>query len=424
VSVVLGVSGAARSAVAQRVAILSPVVPAHGRGGVQDLVWSLARGLSARGCDVELITSAHPAGIGGETLDGVRITYLAVPGRDLALYGLHEPWMRMSRVAVLEAQLRARLDVIHSQSYCGLHLVSAFPGVPVVATLHGTHWDELRTRARLVRENAARPLAALRVAAQWGLMAARLLREGPRLKRCAAVIATSREQHQLLLRRYQVAPARLHDVWNGIDTALFAPRSPVLALRSRLVTGSGPLLLTVARLYQEKGIQHALRALPQVLAALGNATLVVVGDGPYRATLEALASSLGIASRVRFAGAVPLEELPRWYAVADQFLNPTVRINGYDLTILQAMACAKPVVVSDVGSVPTAVLGGVDGVLVPPGDPAALAAAVVALHRDPARAAALGAAARRTVAECFSLERMVDGTLAVYHAARAGEGAR
>jgi len=61
---------------------------------------------------------------------------------------------------------------------------------------------------------------------------------------------------------------------------------------------------------------------------------------------------------------------------------------------------------------------------VPPGDPVALAAAVVALHRDPARAAALGAAARRTVAECFSLERMVDGTLAVYHAARAGEGAR
>jgi glycosyltransferase involved in cell wall biosynthesis len=127
---------------------------------------------------------------------------------------------------------------------------------------------------------------------------------------------------------------------------------------------------------------------------------------------------------VRFAGAVPLEELPRWYAIADLFLNPTVRINGYDLTILQAMACARPVVVSNIGSVPTAVRDGVDGVLVPPGDPAALAAAVIALHRDPARAAALGAAARRAVEERFSLERMVDGTLAVYHATRAAEGAR
>jgi glycosyltransferase involved in cell wall biosynthesis len=66
----------------------------------------------------------------------------------------------------------------------------------------------------------------------------------------------------------------------------------------------------------------------------------------------------------------------------------------------------------------------VDGVLVPPGDPAALAAAVIALHRDPARAVALGAAARRAVEERFSLERMVDGTLAVYHATRVAEGAR
>jgi len=419
------VNGAAKGD-GMRVAMLSPVTPAHGRGGVQDIVWSLARGLAARGCDVDLVTSAHPQGLDAEVRDGVRLCYLDVPARDLALHGLHGRWMRASRAAVLAAHARAPLGAIHSQSYCGLHLVGALPGVPVVATLHGTHVDELRTRARVMRENLpAHPLAALRTAAQWGLMAARFLREGPRLVRCEGVIATSREQRALLAERYHVAPARLHDVWNGIDTAAFAPRPADPALRARLAGSADdpgaartPLVLAVARLYQEKGIQHALRAWPRVLSVVPSATLVVVGDGPYRNTLKALASSLGLAGRVRFAGPVELEDLPAIYGSADVFVNPTVRINGYDLTILQAMACKKPVVVSNIGSVPTAVTDDVDGLLAPPGDAEALAARIIKLLFSPGLADLLGSAARRTVCERFSLESMVTGTLAAYQAAR------
>lgn len=411
---------------APRLVMLSPVTPAHGRGGVQDIVWSLARGLAGRGCAVELVTSAHPLGLEAETIDGVRVRYLDVPARDLALHGLHPRWMRASRAAVLEAHARAPLDVIHSQSYCGLHLTGVLPGVPVVATLHGTHVDELKTRARVLRENLpGHPLAALRVAAQWALMAGRFVREAPRLKRCAAVIATSREQRKILLGPYHVPAARLHDVWNGIDTTLFAPQPADAALRARLTGTFGPqsqpaapLVLAVARLYQEKGIQHALRAWPLVLAALPSATLAVVGDGPYQAVLEAQAATLGLGDRVRFTGPVELEALPACYATADAFVNPTVRINGYDLTILQAMACARPVVVSNIGSVPTAVADGVDGLLAPPGDAAAIAARLLEVLRAPDRGLALGAAARRTVCERFSLESMVEGTLAVYRAAR------
>ena len=406
---------------APRVAMLSPVTPAHGRGGVQDIVWTLARGLVERGAEVRLITSAHPDGLPAETRDGVSLRYLDVPGRDLALHGLHGRWMRASRIEVAALHGESPLDVIHSQSYCGLHLVGALPGVPVVATLHGTHLDELRTRAGLLRENLpGRPLAALRVAAQWALMARRFLAEGPRLARCEGVIATSREQHELLLARYHVPAGRLHDVWNGVDARRFTARGADPARRERLGAAPGaPLALAVARLYQEKGIQHALRAWPRVLAAHPRATLAVVGDGPYRPALEALAAALGLGERVRFAGAVALEELPDLYAAADLFVNPTVRINGYDLTILQAMACARPVVVSNIGSVPTAVTDGVDGLLAPPGDPGALAARMLAVLGDRERAAALGAAARTTVVGRFSVEAMVEGTLGAYRAARA-----
>ena len=409
-----------RDAATLNVAMLSPVAPAHGRGGVQDIVWSLARGLVERGHRVTLVTSEHPDGVGLENVDGVDVRYLPVEARTMALKGAGGAWMRLSRACVHELHRALPLDVIHSQSFCALHLVNELRGVPVVVSLHGTHVDELRTRAGLVRESLARtPREAPRYAALWLLMLARFLREGPRVRRAAGVIATSREQRAVLMRHYRVREERLHDVWNGIDTRVFAPAAADPVLRRELAGEAGvPLVLAVARLFQEKGIQHLLRAWPRVLDRLPDARLAIVGDGGYRATLEAQAASLGLA-RVRFIGTVPLEALPAMYAACDLFVNPTVRINGYDLTILQAMAAARAVVVSDIGSVPTAVADGIDGVLVPPTNSVALAAAIATLLQDPARRAALGEAARRTVMERFSVEALIAGTLAVYRAARA-----
>ena len=295
-----------------------------------------------------------------------------------------------------------------------------FRGVGLTASLHGTHVDEMRTFAGLVRESLpGAPGTALRNAARWGYMAMRLQREGPGLRRADAVIATSVEQRRVLLRHYRVRPERLHDVWNGIDTRLFSPRPADVELHRSLLGGrEGPLVLAVARLYQDKGLQHAIRGWPRVLAVHPGATLAIVGDGPYRAALEAIARREGVEDAVRIVGLVPLEVLPAYYSACDVFVNPTVRINGYDLTILQAMAHAKPVVVSNIGSVPTAVQDGVDGVLAPPGDPAGFAAALVGLLADYPRAERLGAEARRTIERRFSLESMVEGSLVVYGRAR------
>jgi glycosyltransferase involved in cell wall biosynthesis len=401
--------------------MLSPVAPAHGKGGVQDIVWSLATGLAARGHAVTLFTTSRTDGVGVGLELGVDVRYVAgtPPMRATGT------WEGATRKLVAELHRRTPLDVIHSQSFCGLHLIGALPGVPVVASLHGTHVDEMRTMRTLFREglaglprvSAARD--ALRAVVVWWWMRGRFAREGARLRHADGVIATSREQRAILARDYAVPEARLHDVWNGIDVAAFAPAPRTSEALAQLGAEDGhPLVLAVARLYQDKGIQHLLRAWPRVRARVPGAALAVVGDGPYRATLEALRDELGLGASARFAGAAPFAALPALYAACDVFVNPTVRINGYDLTILQAMAAERPVVVSNIGSVPTAVADGVDGVLVPPGDAAALADALVALLGDAPRRAALGAAARRTVVERFSLDAMVEGTLAVYLAAR------
>jgi glycosyltransferase involved in cell wall biosynthesis len=386
---------------------------------VQDIVWSLSRALVRAGHAVTLITTEHPEGLTAEEVEGVSLRYLPVPARSLALTGLASAWRRAS-AALVDALHRERpISAIHSQSFCGLHLARHLLGVPVVATLHGTHVDELRTRARLARESLPHSaLAAMRYGVLWLLMLSRYLKEGGRLGRSRAVIATSREQRAVLLRWYRLPPGIVYDVWNGIDVRQFAPSAPDPAFRADLGVGPGdPLVLTVARLYQEKGIQHLLRAWPRIQSSLPRARLMVVGDGGYRRNLEQLTGSLGIASRVRFVGSVPLESLPLFYAASDAFVNPTVRINGYDLTILQAMAMARPVVVSNIGSVPTVVTDGEGGFLVPPGDPNALANTVVRVLGDPAGGAAMGARARRVIEQRFSLESMVSGTIAVYQEA-------
>ena len=401
--------------------MLSPVAPAHGKGGVQDIVWSLARGLAARGHDVTLITTARADGLREERAADVTVQYLAgtTPMRAA------RAWNAVSQQAVQRLHATRALDVIHSQSFCGVHLAGRL-SLPVVASLHGTHVDELRTCENLLRENLSSGAfrEAARSAYVWAVMRHRLQSEGAGLRLCDAVIATSRQQHALLARDYRVSEKRLHDVWNGIDTALFTPCPADPAVRAELgAVGAAPLLLAVARLYQDKGVQHLLRALPAIEQARPGARLAIVGDGAYRGELERLSASLGLGARARFIGAVALERLPAFYAAADVFVNPTVRINGYDLTILQAMAMARPVVVSNIGSVPTAVSDGADGFLAPPGDARALAEIVARVLADPARAAGVAARARRTVVERFSLDSMVEGTLKVYeHAASALRG--
>ena len=128
-----------------------------------------------------------------------------------------------------------------------------------------------------------------------------------------------------------------------------------------------------------------------------------MGKGDYMANLNNLVQKLSIGNNVIFIGNVPFESLPDYFNACDLFVNPTIRQNGYDLTILEAMACEKPVVVSNIGSVPTAIEDGVDGLLVPTGDIKKLAEAVIKVLKDQELAKRLGKAARKKLEEKFSL---------------------
>jgi glycosyltransferase involved in cell wall biosynthesis len=166
------------------------------------------------------------------------------------------------------------------------------------------------------------------------------------------------------------------------------------------------VLLAVCRLEPQKGLDVAIRALPDIRARHPSAELVVLGEGPQRAELEQLASELQV--QVHLLGRVP--DVAAWLRRASVVVHPA-RWEGFGLALLEAMLAAKPVVATKVSSIPEIVVDGETGLLVAPDDPAALAAAVTRALDDPGSYGELG---RRRAQSRFSVAEMADRTLALY----------
>jgi glycosyltransferase involved in cell wall biosynthesis len=192
--------------------------------------------------------------------------------------------------------------------------------------------------------------------------------------------------------------------------------------QARAALGSRPgerVIGFVGRLIEQKGVDVLLDAFPRIREQHPEAALVIVGDGPLRRDLHARAERLG--PGVRFAGWI--DQAVRTMAACDIVVMPS-RWEGLGLVALEALACARPLVASDVDALPEIVRNRETGLLVPPGDPSALAAAVVALLNEPGWAASLGEAGREDVRDRFSIERMARATLDVYATVLAETGGR
>ncbi|MCF1594507.1 glycosyltransferase [Streptomyces muensis] len=195
------------------------------------------------------------------------------------------------------------------------------------------------------------------------------------------------------------APWRV--VRNGVDTVRFRPEG------ERARRGAGPLVVCVGRLCRQKGQDVLLAAWPEVARQVPGARLVLVGDGPDADGLRA-----GAPGSVEFAGAVA--DTARWYRAADVVVLPS-RWEGMALAPLEAMACGRPVVVTDVdGAGESLPPGRPPNCLVPPEDPGALARALTALLLDEPLRAALGARARAHVLAGHDLRHTTDAVTDVY----------
>lgn len=221
-------------------------------------------------------------------------------------------------------------------------------------------------------------------------------------------IAVSPEVATSIEERLGVSASRIRTVYNGIDTLPFASAVRDARVRGEITRGrDAPVVLALARHDRQKGLDCLLRA----ASLLPEVSVAIAGDGPERAALDALARELDVADRVAFLGR--RDDVPALLASADVFVLPS-RLEGLPLSLLEALAAGRPVVASSIGGIVDVVRDGIEALLVPPDDPAALADAVRRVLHEPALADAIAHAGRMRVKTEFSAEGMARSVASIY----------
>jgi glycosyltransferase involved in cell wall biosynthesis len=360
-------------------------------GGMERVLHSLARRLPPRGFEVHIVVLQYLGRFAEGLEDSVTI-HQVPPMSRLSLF-------HPGKLITLFRKLAP--DVVHSHTGVWLKASRAarVAGIPVmVHTEHG-RLDPVPLSDRLIDNRASR----------WTDM----------------VIAVSEALAELLRRQVVHDPARVRVITNGVDVDLLRPPVDRAALRRDLgLPPNAQVIGSIGRLEPVKNYQLTLRAFARLgerPSVGGPPLLVIAGDGTERPRLEALATDLGIASRVRFLGW--RDDPDRLYGAFDVFTLSS-RSEGTSVSLLEAMSTGVCPVATDVGG-NRAVLGPeLEGLLVPSEDDAALAAAWARQLADPALRSSMGARARHRVETGFSLERMIDQHVDLYHDLLERRGAR
>jgi glycosyltransferase involved in cell wall biosynthesis len=290
---------------------------------------------------------------------------------------------RAAIAAIRELSIRSGVDVVHAHGYKAdiyTYLALRGRGVPLVSTCHTWYDSDL-------------------MVSFYG-MVDRLV-----LRRFVRVVAVSDGVRQRLLKA-GVHDEKIRMVRNGIDLRPFDGAVPSLR-------GNKSILLVglVGRLAREKGVDVFLLAAARAVVEFPSVKFVVVGEGPDRKNLDRLIDELKIRSSVSLLGR--RDDMPAVYASLDIMVSSS-RQEGLPMAILEGMASSLPLVATAVGEVPTVVLDGMTGLLVPAEDVERLAAGILELLQDTAKRQRFGAAARKLIEEEYSAGRMTADYLRVY----------
>jgi glycosyltransferase involved in cell wall biosynthesis len=219
------------------------------------------------------------------------------------------------------------------------------------------------------------------------------------------LVTTGEALRQSLHRDNGIPLAHMTSVPTGTDLRRFTPGGRAQARRLHGLAG-GPWIGILAMMSHFKGHRDLFAAFKTLRQSQPELRLLVIGDGPNRQAFEAEVRAQGLAEAVRFVGYVADPET--WLPALDVFVHPSTGDEGVPQSVLQAMACSLPVITTAVGGLPDAARHEETALVVPKGDPAAIAAAVTRLQRDPALAARLARDGRIHVETHFSRTVMLD----------------
>lgn len=373
----------------------------RGWGGQASRVLMVSEELARRGHEV---TIAAPP---GQLIDRARAAGQSIPGLRVCDELRFRPPARALSFVRDAARLRALVretgaevvDVHGSQDAWVTAVLRAATGVPrcLVLTRHNT---------KRVRDSAAN---------RW------LYR---RIDHLIVVDESVLDLYEPFFRRGDLRRDAVAVIPSAYRAEIFHAGVSGSRVREEIGAAPGDVVVGVAgRLVPDKGHIHLMRAAASLRGTgLPRLLLAFAGLGPGETSLRDAAAALGLGEDIRFLGFRP--DIAEVEAAFDVAVLPSVGCDASSASLKEAMALGVPVIASDIGGARSIIDSGVTGIVVPPGDPAALASALRSLVGDPDAALAMAARARAEVARRFSIAKLADETLAAYTAALEGRGAR
>jgi glycosyltransferase involved in cell wall biosynthesis len=376
-----------------KVVVLVREIGPAGGGGAERVARELLVDLDPKRFERVLFLSRPPSDWTGEqVVADVRRRGVAV--RSLRRRFKYDP---LAWWPLVQALRRERIDILHTHAFgqnAWGSVIGRLTGVPVViAHEHNRTFTGRALPALIDRELIAR---------------------------CAsAMVVVSGEARCRMIEVERIAPRRLALLPNGIRALRPGDGR---AVRAELGIGEDePVVGTVCIIRSEKALDVLVRAAAIVIRGFPNLRVLIVGDGPARASVEAVTDRLGLSERVLFTGA--RADVPDVLAAMDVAVLSS-DYEGIPLSILEFMDAGKPIVATRVGGIPEVIEDGVHGMLVPPRDEAAMAAAVEGVLRDMDRGREMGARARDRCRREFSIDRTVERLEQLYeqlHSRRRGD---
>jgi glycosyltransferase involved in cell wall biosynthesis len=369
-------------------------------------VYELSRRL-ARHFDITVLTPNYPGAIASEEMAGLQVHRFRYFFKKLELlagsegilptlkkkplFNLLVPFFLLGELlALLKLTRETKPDIIHAHWILPQGFVAALAkkitGVPYIVTTHGGDIYGMQGRFATALKRYA-------------------------LRNAAHVTVVSKDIQQTIKQKF--GEDILTEVISmGVDSQLFHPDKKSSTLREKYKK-SGPFLLFVGRLTEKKGARFLVEAMPAVLKNFIESKLLIIGTGELHQELILLSESLGLQDSVIFAGAIPNNELPEYFATADIFIGPSIQVaggdtEGFGLTFVEAAMSGCIVVASDVGGISDIIEDEKTGYLVREKDPAAIADALCTILKQTDTLADIRTAARQKMISQFDWQVIAD----------------
>ncbi|HEY7335241.1 MAG TPA: glycosyltransferase family 4 protein [Bryobacteraceae bacterium] len=358
-------------------------------GGVAWIILGLGRIAQAEGWQVDILT-IDPVFQAAVLRNGLGLVDLDVIRRDI-----RPLWDLKGLVRLRDFLRKGSYRIVHTHTSKGGfvgRLAARMAGVPVIVhTAHGFAFHESSPRSTRLFYSSLE-----RMASRW----------------CDRIVCVSEFHHRWALELGMCHPSRILAIPNGVADVAGQSRADPGETRRRLGAKAGDaIVLSMARLAGDKGLQYLIEAAAMIRPGARTARLVIGGDGPDRARLEDMTRRLGVADRVRFLGF--RQDVGDLLRACDLVALPSLR-EGLSMFLLEAMAAGKPVVATNIGSHRELAAQAEMARLVPPTDSKALSDAIQKLIQDPSLMARLGAGGRALFERRYTEGRMLNAYRDLY----------